>query len=303
MATLYLPVRLYVSIMTLIESSSAICGGHLRLTGPGMAAMINRTYPLCRDVDLRYESPICELSEDDVSDTCSSSAQALPPLPVCEDGTWNRTCYPVSTRDVNYHMSCVCHSAVHIPDDVRATYWSGLEELSPPVGGAFYTRRLMMEGGECITQEIIKMEPVVARYDLPDSVYTASTSRNSQLLPYRAHIDDYLTGSACGWVPRADDIEKWLGITLPKQYAIKGCVITRCGGNPHATIVTVTTSDDDLIWRNVTVGENISVMYNSDDAAFIWFSTSYTSRYWKILIVSQTSGDPRVKADLIGVRP
>ena len=302
MAIAYLIISVYLCIIELMESSHAIglCDG--QLTGHKMAAMLNRTHPPCRDKDLRFELPICEIGEDDVGDTCSASAQALPPLPACEDGTWNRTCYPVTTHNVNYHMKCMCHSFVHIPGDVRATYWSDLEALSPPVDGAFYTRRLMMEGGECIAQEFVKMGAVVKAYDLPDSVYTASSSYSSNVLPYKARLDAYIiTGlKSCAWVYASGDTDKWLGITLPKKYFIKGCVISRKCYEKHVTMVTVTTSGDDATWRDVTVEEDLSARYDSDDAAYIWFSTIYTSRYWKIFMLSESHNNPRVKADLIG---
>ena len=142
MVTSYLTVCPYVCTITLImliESSSAACDGQLSLTGPKMAAMMNRTYPLCRDADLRFELPICELGEYDVSDTCRTTAGTIPCLKsTCPDGTWNRTCHPQLRNDVIYALSCACRSAVHIPDDVKATNWSGMETLSPPVGGAFF---------------------------------------------------------------------------------------------------------------------------------------------------------------------
>ena len=272
-----------------------------------MAAMMNGSYPACRDIDFSYELFICETDEADVGDNCSSSAHGLPPLPVCEDGTWNRTCYPKFTHDVGYHMNCVCRSLVRIPDDVGATYWSGLESLSPPVDGVFYTRPLMMAGGECITQELIKMGPVVVGYDLPDSVFTASSIWSDDYPPYKARLGDVIETGACAWFARlkVEDAEPWLGITLPMNYFIKGCVISKTCSTPRPiTMITVTTSDDDVIWSDVTVDEDISTLYDFYESAAILFSRSYTSRYWKIFVFN---GDPtyssRLRADLIGFLP
>ena len=307
MAIPYLAVRVYFCMIALIESSFAVCEGKLRLTEPEMAAMMNGTYPECRNVDLRYELPICEVGEADVGDwpTRASSAERLPPLKMtCPDESWNRTCYPVPTDDVIYAFACVCSSAPDILNaaDVRDTTWSDLKAVSPPVDGVFYTRHLMIVGGECITQEFIKMGPVIQGYNLPDSVYTASSinvASSNVYDPYRARLDTIYT-SGCGWVAGVDDAGEWLGITLPDQYIIRGCVLVKCSDSKYLTMVTVSTSDDDIIWRDVAVGKDISTRYDSDDAAYIWFSTRFTSRYWKIFTLSGSLVSPRVKADLIG---
>ena len=105
---------------------------------------------------------MCEVHEEEEEggDTCRISAARLPALHTpCPDGTWNRTCHPLSTLGSIYHMNC--QSIVAIPDDVRATYWSDLEAPNPPVNGVFYIRRLRMEGEGCITQGMINVGPVV----------------------------------------------------------------------------------------------------------------------------------------------
>ena len=298
MATPYVPVWFYLFIMAQIESSSATCDGELSLAGPKMAAMMNRSYPACRAVDIRFSIPICEIGEHDVTDICRTTADTIPCLKsACPDGSWNRTCYPVPRNDVIYAFSCVCHSAAHIWNaaDARATYWSDWKALGPLIDGAFYTRNLMMEGGQCIAHEFIKMSFIVAGDELPDSVYTASTSYTGDYLPYKARLTN-----ACAWVYHSTDPDKWLGITLPKQYLIKGCVISRMCSARYVTMVTVSTSDDDVIWRDVIVGEDLSTLYDSYDAAHIWFDESYTSLSWKISMLSSSVGLPRVKADLIG---
>ena len=51
-------------------------------------------------------------------------------------------------------MNCVCQSLVPIPDDVKGIEWTALEGHSLTVDGVYScTRRLMMEGGECIREE------------------------------------------------------------------------------------------------------------------------------------------------------
>ena len=146
MAMLYLAVVVILNNMALIRSSSVTCDENLSLRGLKMRSMINRTLPLSRNINLTLITPVCNLDEHDMSDTCSTSAETLPSLPLCPDGSWSRTCYPVPTHNVNYHLKCVCHSFVPMTD-VRDTYWSDYEALSSPVDGAFYTRRLMMGAG------------------------------------------------------------------------------------------------------------------------------------------------------------
>ena len=218
MAMLYLAVVVGQSHIGLIRSSSVTCDQNLSLRGLKMRSMINRTLPLSRNINLTLITPVCNLDEHDMSDTCSTPAETLPFLPVCPDGSWNRTCYPVPTHNVNYHLKCVCHSFVPMTD-VRDTYWSDYEALSPPVDGAFYTSRLMMDGGECITRELIKIGPVVAGYNLPDGVYTASSVYSNQYKSYRAKITDYLEGGACGWVAHGTDTDPWLGVNLPDDWS------------------------------------------------------------------------------------
>ena len=72
--------------------------------------------------------------------------------------------------------------------------------MSPPVDGAFYTRRLMIEGRECIEQEFLKMGAVVKAYDLTDSVYrpTASSSYGSGFPSQKARLDAHFVGPRNG---------------------------------------------------------------------------------------------------------
>ena len=69
-------------------------------------------------------------------------------------------------------------------------------------------------------------------------------------------------------------------------------------------MVTVSSSVDDIIWRDVTVEEDISRRYDCDyAAAYMRFSTRFTSRYWEIFTVGVNAGAPKVKADLVGFQP
>ena len=267
--------------------------------------MLNGTYPACRDINITLKLPICEVDEDDVSDTCSSSTHTIPCLKSsCPDGSWNRICYPVPTDDVIYAFSCVCHSAVHIwnVDDVRVTYWSDWEQLDHPIDDAYFARSLMVEGGGCITREFIKMRLIVYGYNLPDSVYTASSTYSWHFSPEKARVN--IPGSHCAWVAEYADNDKWLGITLPGNYITEGALVSRkCDpSKEHAGVVTVTTSYDDITWLNVSHRVDVSSLYDDDHNAYIWFPTRYTSRFWRIHIneFAGTGSNPRMVGDLIG---
>ena len=200
MAVLWLLFFAWLRLTRLIECS-ATCDGCPLTAGPKMMAMMNRTYPLCRDADLTIKLPICEVNEDDTGDTCSLSPARFPCLKsACPDGSWNRTCYPGMRVGFLFAFTCVCRSLVSNLSAAKDTYWSEVGAMSPPVDEAFYYRSLMMGGGECITPEFWRWRPIVAGYNLPDNVYTASTDYGNGFVPYKARINGYQTGT-CAWIP------------------------------------------------------------------------------------------------------
>ena len=300
MAHLHFFVLTCLSVLRLTQSTSDICDEHLSIQKT--TAMLNLTYPACRNIDLRLQLFICEVGEGDTF--TSSTADPIP----CPDGSWNKICYPVPRNNVIYALSCVCRSIVNIwnAPDVRNTSWSNWEIVAEPESWAYQVRRLMMEGGDCIAREFIKIRPVISGYNLPDSVYTASSSYSADFAPYKANMNSYLTGS-CAWVPQSQDTIRWLGITLPGGYITKGAVVSRkCSfGMEYPTVVNVTTSHDDVTWVSVVEGVDLMTLYGDTHDAYIWFATTYTTRFWKIYMVEfdgQYQGrNARMKADLIGV--
>ena len=303
MACLYLIAVTCLSFVRLIHSSTDTCDQLMSVQKK--LSMLNGTYPACRDIDITLKLPICEVDKDDVSDTCSTSTHTIPCLKsACPDGSWSRTCYPVPTDDVIYAFSCVCHSAVHVWNvaDVRVPYWSNWEPLDHAIDGAYFARRLMVEGGGCITQEFIKMRLIVYDYNLPNSVYTASSSYSSYFSAERARVNT--PSSHCAWVALYEDTEKWLGITLPGDYITGGALVSKkCSPLlEHPGVVTVTTSYDDITWLNVSDRVDVTSLYDDDHNAYIWFATRYTSRFWRIQIIeiAGTGANPRMVSDLIG---
>ena len=286
------------------EASSDSCDKYFSLRGPEMTALINRTYPSCDQRNLSIEMPICQIDYDNTVDTCHAPPGRLPALPACPDGTWNRTCYPRSSRNLK-SMECVCHSTVKMTDTVRETKWTNWEILDPPENGVHYRRRLTMDT-ECIGQEFgtIHLKPIVSTHNLPDSVYTASSYWGNQHEAYRARIDNYLTFS-CAWLAnRADLTNPWLAIALPTEYLIKGIIIKKRCDPPyayqHVTMVTVSTSHDDVTYQDVVVREDLSDGYNDDQSAYVVFTQVYPTRFWLIHVNSFIT-EAAMKCDLLGI--
>ena len=95
----------------MLETSSDFCDMSFGSRGPGVAALINRTYPSCDQRNFSIELPICQIDSENTIDTCYAPPGRLPSLPVCPDDTWNRTCYPRTSVNM-IHIACVCHSSV-----------------------------------------------------------------------------------------------------------------------------------------------------------------------------------------------
>ena len=305
-------MALYVSFifvlmisMEMMKASFDSCDNHLSLRGPEMAALINRTYPTCNQINFTRELPVCQIDNENTVDTCYGHPGRLSALPACPDGTWNRTCYPRTSDDMK-DIECVCHSSVQFTGDIRETDWEKWKKLEPPVNGAHYRRRLVMDS-ECIGQEFIKLpiKPIVARHSLPDSVYTASSYYQNDAAkgPYRARIDKYFN-SCCGWAAgNADTTNPWLAITLPTGYSVRGMKIKKRCDAPYTshyiTMVTVSTSDDDVTYQDVVVREDLSAGYDADLTAYIVFTQDYTTRFW-VIHVNAYNSYPAMKCDLFG---
>ena len=284
--------------LIIIFCQSIIClvaGTCENQTRQQVIALANGAYPSCRDVDLATELLICQRDEHDEGDTCGP---ADPPVePPCPGETWERVCYPEMTPGLPLNWTCVCHSPA--TGDARATYWSGWEALVPPVGDAHFTRRLVMEGGECITREYsLVWRAVVAGYNLPDSVFFASDKQAASYPAYKARVDDFWDDSGCAWVPPRNTIP-YLLITLTTPYKIIGIYFNRGCSSLYPAVVSITTSDDENTWEDIAVQVNLVPLY-VDESAFVWFTPQvYTTRYWIITIYSGNGDYPRFKCDLI----
>ena len=302
-----LAIVIFMIIPGMTRSFSDSCDKHLSLRGPEMAALINRTYPSCAQKDFPIELPICQIDKENRIDTRYVPLDRLPALPACPDGTWDRTCYPRTSTDMfEIHIECACHSGVSATDNIRESDWENWQKLDPPVNGVYYIRRLMMDT-ECIGQEGIKipLEPIVATHILSDCVYTASSHYNSHSLAHRARIDVYKS-FICGWVPSSADFNNpWLAITLPTEYSVKGMMIKKRCDFPntfqHVTMVTVTTSHDNVTYQDVVVREDLSAGFYDGPTAYIVFTQVYNTRFW-LIHVNAFYGAPTMKCDLLGIK-
>ena len=134
----------------------------------------------------------------------------------------------------------------------------------------------------------------------PATVYSASSEYGSRWAAQNAHLDYF--GEFCGWsAAGADKDYPWLKISLPIPYIVVGVyIMQRCDFLQYPKVVDVRTSNDDETWQDVVIAEDISTRYSSyDGSVSIWFSTTFSSRYWEISIVSYVR-HPFMKCDLLG---
>ena len=96
----------------------------------------------------------------------------------------------------------------------------------------------------------------------------------------------------------------WLAITLPTEYSVKGMMIKKRCDLPYTqqwvTMVTVSTSHDDVTYQDVVVREDLSAGYDADITAYIVFTQVYTTRFW-VIHVNDFNGHPAMKCDLLGI--
>ena len=291
----------------IIYSSSDACDQHFSLRGPELAAMVNRTYPSCDQVDLSAGSRICQINYESTGDMRHANDATLPALTTaCTDGTWNRTCYPRESSTDMIQMDCVCHSAMVLlnTDNAapRETNWENWQ-----AHGANFRRRLMMDT-ECIGQEFailpVPLKPIVATYDLPDSIFTASSGMGADHEEFRARIDNY-NYYACGWIAPASDANPWLAIKLPTVFLIKGMLFKKRCDEPfttqYVTMVTVATSAEDVTYQDVVTNEDLSNGYDADDTAYITFAQVHFTRFWIIHVIAWNHF-AAIKCDLLGIQ-
>ena len=273
---------------------------------PTGAILVNNNYPRCKDVDLHTQRLVCEIhsQEDEMKIERFGLSGCYGSTLSCAEGDI-KTCMPLMTIN-SLHYQCYCHA-----DEAGTVnynyYWTQWKEMDEHFRGFSYNRRLVVDNVIDNVAEEYSHFPdilyIVANYSLPDSVYSASSQLNLLHAAVRARIDNYFD-LACTWTARSDDPYPWLKISLPSEYTITGVYIKRrCDNNrQYPTIVDVMTSEDDVIWQEVVLKENIATSYSSNDRhgfVNIWFPHSYTTKYWKIYIFEFAVYNS-MKCDLLG---
>ena len=278
---------------------------------PFVMSILSRRYPDCSQVDVASERVICEvndqqdatiLTQRQGSDTCALSTYHT----ACPDGSFSKTCYPVNSGQSGYHYSCVCQSVLDLSMMEAVSYWGDWQAGS---WNQYVHRRQLLVGTPptCIVEEYVKteLEYIISQNTLPDSVFSASSYFGGLHEPYRARIDNYFD-FACSWVAGDSDAERWLQISLTEDYLVRGIFLKqRCDflfADRWPTMISVTSSSDEVVWRDVITNHDVSSSYSSYDGqggATVWFQDADTNHYWKIYLV-QYKVAPSMKCDLIG---
>ena len=155
------------------------------------------------------------------------------------------------------------------------------------------------------SRDAVNVEYIVYANNLPDNDASSTYDDDVNHLPKRARFDNYFD-RCCGWAANRYQSHRleWFKISLLDQYRVIGVHIRRrCESfRQYSTVVDVTTSVDDVLWKDVVKAEDIATRYSFDDkqgSVSVWFSRSYTTQHWKIYIVDYRSA-PAMKCDLIG---
>ena len=279
------------------------------LTGP---VLVRHNYPRCKDVNLHTQRLVCEIhsQEDEMKIERFGLSGCYGSTVSCPEGDI-KTCMPLVTLNT-LHFQCFCHIDEKVTTIVSDYYWSVWKRLSGHFREFLYRRELVIDDSADFAAEEYSVHPPTFQYavsdnSLPDNVYSASSFHNNHesFAARRARLDNYMDYGCCWAAGSNADIRPWLKISLPGDYEVVGIYIRqRCDYLQYPTIVDVTTSVDDVSWQDVVVGEDIAARYSSYDTqgfVTVWFSRSYTTRYWKIYIV-QFIDYPAMKSDLIGYK-
>ena len=287
---------LLISVISLVELS----------TYPTGVILTRDIYRRCKDVDLHTQRLVCEIhsQEDEMKIERFGLSGCYGSTLSCAEGDI-KTCMPLMTINT-LHYQCFCRIDEASTSTVPDYQWTGWQMFHRHFQGFRYGRKLIVDNGiDSVAEEYSRITPdvhLVANYTLPDSVYSASASLGVHNA-YRARVDAYFD-FPCTWAAGSSDGDPWLKISLPDKYMVSGVYIKRRCDNPvqRPTMVDVKTSSDDVIWQDIITGFNVEERYTTDDehgSADIWFSDTYTTQYWKIIIIKYESYSA-MKCDLLG---
>ena len=301
-------LHVHVNFILVFISTTTKCNSVQHLVGQ---ILLTKSYTNCESLDLNQDRVICEIysEEDENNLVCQGLSRCKMPVTLCPDGSINKTCFP--TKDDNFlSYRCICHSQRRSESIVPVTEWTTWMTSTSPYQSFISERSLIVPSLDLtILQEFTRYRPtnvyIISHYQLPSSVYSASTTHSSEYPPYKASID-YIVSYRCSWAA-VYQVQSWLQMILPTEYVVVGTVIRqRCDTSAHglqyASRVKITRSADGVSWQTVIESENLIYdSYDGQGSCSVWFSQPHTDRFWRIHIINFV-GHPSMKADLIGYK-
>ena len=267
--------------------------------------LVNITEHTCGALDLQKQRRLCKITseEDEISLSCVDQSVCQARVISCPDGSIDKFCFPVLDTNT-MHYQCVCSETLQQSDDLPEASWTTWE--SNPNHKLHSRAFILAESGQVVFEELestTEYRYIVSADKLPDNVLKASSELHTGTVAKRARIDTYNDGPCC-WVGALTNPPPWLQISLPSVYSIVGVYIKqRCDYQlQYAKVITVTSSHDDITWKDVLVQEDISARYSSYDkqgSVSVHFTNTYTQRFWRIHIIAYHIY-PSMKCDLIG---
>ena len=186
-------------ISSLFRTVTGECGGDLRWRDPEALSVLMNSTESCADMNLTTQRRVCRvLGADDgrhlLSGGNGHNVNCNRSISLCPDGSLNKTCFPLSaSKSINYR--CICHSILdHLGYKFEATQalWSPWQQLTGYTKGFNYNRELYMESSsECLLEEYASWIHLISEYQLPASIFIASSAWDTSHAPYRARIDSY----------------------------------------------------------------------------------------------------------------
>ena len=201
------------------------------------AILLSENFQTCQSLDLNQDRLICEIhsEEDENNLVCLGLSSCKMPVTLCPDGSINKTCFPL--RDDNYlSYQCICHSKRRLQSIVPVTEWTTWATSTNTYQSFTSERSLIVPSlAWTVLQEFSQHNPtmvyIISNYQLPASVYSASSAINDEHGAHRAAIDFTVNEIACSWAP-SNRNSPWLQMTLPTQYVVVGTLINPLTSRP-----------------------------------------------------------------------
>ena len=308
---------LTLSIMFLSISALECGGPDIWRDQSALSAMLGSTEMRCGQLILTKHRLSCNVTteEDERNLMCGGSGRepnCSMPISLCPDGSLSKTCFPVADTN-SLHYICFCHSVLHHHVDSGITAkWGPWKLMDISYRQFNFTRKLSSDAvSGCLIQEyetdpgIIEIVNIISEYNLPDSIFSASSFYAANHEPYRARIDAYFS-LCCAWAAK-DYTMPWLQMFLPSSYVfmISGVLVKqRCDSSAQYVndITVLTAASGNSGWQDVVRDIYIKNLYGGFDghhSVTLWFPKTYSTYIWRVYVNSYT-GHPSMKCDLKG---